>query len=484
VKKPRHPRESEAVLREFTPHPYQSLTPQNQIVTVNDAWVETLGYERDTVEGRQFDEFLTDESSTQFASQQNEDTTTFGEDESLEVVHADGHLLSIVMDIEDEHSSDGSLLRRHCHIRDVNSQRESNREIERFRQVLDKSNEAIFILDPTDFSFVDVNATACERLGYTRADLLALHPSEIEMQMPDLSNWAEAKENLRNRGTLTVEGTNQRKDGSTFPVEVTVALVSLEDDYIVSIARDITNRKEYERQLKEQRDNLDLLNTVLSHDIRNHLQMVVAYTDLLSEHVDAENKAHIDTILESATQAVELTNTAREIATLMLEKEVSHKPVSLAVVLEQEIENIRQAASPATITVDGELPAVNVVADEMLGAVFHNLLQNAIQHNDTAVADIDISVTINSEYVTVRFADRGPGVADQRKEKIFGQGEKGLESSGTGLGLYLVRELVEGYGGRVWVTDRAAEDTSENQSQTDGVDRDGAVFAVELVRDC
>ena len=103
----------------------------------------------------------------------------------------------------------------------------------------------------------------------------------------------------------------------------------------------------------------------------------------------------------------------------------------------------------------------------MLEAVFRNLLKNAIQHNHSDVPEVTVSTEERDEVVVVRIADNGPGVPDDRKETIFGKGKKGLESSGTGLGLYLVRSLVDGYGGDVWVEDN--EPT-------------GAVFAVELLR--
>jgi signal transduction histidine kinase len=69
--------------------------------------------------------------------------------------------------------------------------------------------------------------------------------------------------------------------------------------------------------------------------------------------------------------------------------------------------------------------------------------------------------------VTVRIADNGPGVPDERKESVFGKGEKGLESDGTGIGTYLVKTLVSRYSGTVWVEDNEPR---------------GAVFVVELLR--
>jgi signal transduction histidine kinase len=71
------------------------------------------------------------------------------------------------------------------------------------------------------------------------------------------------------------------------------------------------------------------------------------------------------------------------------------------------------------------------------------------------------------DIVTVRVADNGPGIPDAQKESVFGKAEKGLESSGTGIGLYLVREIVTGYGGEIWIEDRT--------------DTEGAVFVIEFL---
>jgi signal transduction histidine kinase len=99
--------------------------------------------------------------------------------------------------------------------------------------------------------------------------------------------------------------------------------------------------------------------------------------------------------------------------------------------------------------------------------VFGNLLDNAVFHNDEAEVRIDVDVTATDATVVVRIADNGPGIPDSRKREVFGRGEKGLESPGSGLGLYLVDNLVETYGGRVWIEDNEPK---------------GSVFCVELRR--
>jgi signal transduction histidine kinase len=130
-----------------------------------------------------------------------------------------------------------------------------------------------------------------------------------------------------------------------------------------------------------------------------------------------------------------------------------------------QLEEVRAVHSHASITVDGRLPDSTVVADEMLPSVFRNLLKNAIQHNDKEVPEVVVTASERDETVVVSIADNGPGIPDEMQGEMFAKGEKGLKSDGTGIGLYLVETLVDGYGGTVWVEDN---------------DPEGAVFNVEL----
>jgi len=227
------------------------------------------------------------------------------------------------------------------------------------------------------------------------------------------------------------------------------------------------DRMHHRRHLEEQRDGLELLNQMMSHDIRNDLQMISAYSRSLDEYLDDEGQDALDTIVASAERATDLTQSARHLAEVMLTTDAPREPVPLRSVLETQLEETRQSADVASIIVDGAIPRVGVMADDMLPSVFRNLLKNAIQHNDNDVPEVVVSVETDQESVVVRIADDGPGLPDARKDEIFGRGSKGLDSEGTGIGLYLVRTLVEQYDGSVHVED---------------VEPTGAAFVVELER--
>jgi signal transduction histidine kinase len=232
------------------------------------------------------------------------------------------------------------------------------------------------------------------------------------------------------------------------------------------VFHEITAQKQYELQIEQQRDELETLNQVLRHDIRNDLQLITAYGDILDDECETENKQqYINTINKSADHAVELTQTARELSEVMLSDSVEEQRVNLQTILTDEVTEVQASYPSATLEFGTEIPSVTLAANDMISSVFRNLLKNAVQHNDKEVGEVIVSATDHEDTVTVTIADNGPGVPDGQKETVFGKGERGLDSSGTGIGLHLVNTLISIHNGDVWIEDNEPE---------------GAIFSVEL----
>jgi len=123
------------------------------------------------------------------------------------------------------------------------------RELKLFRTLLDHSNDSIKVIDPETLCLLDVNDKTCTELGYSREELLTLGVFDIDPAATQ-SMTAKIKEELEKSGFFVMERVHRRKDGSTFPVEVSMRRVQLERDYVVTIARDITERKQTEAQLQ------------------------------------------------------------------------------------------------------------------------------------------------------------------------------------------------------------------------------------------
>jgi two-component system cell cycle sensor histidine kinase/response regulator CckA len=120
---------------------------------------------------------------------------------------------------------------------------QKNRELALFRALVDQFNDAVQVVDPSTGRFIDVNERACRDLGYTREEYLDLSVTDVDPNS-SASTFVDVVEHVHQGLLRTTESIHRRKDGSTFPVEISLQYVHLERGYIIAVARDISQRKD------------------------------------------------------------------------------------------------------------------------------------------------------------------------------------------------------------------------------------------------
>lgn len=235
-------------------------------------------------------------------------------------------------------------------------------------------------------------------------------------------------------------------------------------------------RESQQQALERRNEELALLNQIVRHDIKNDLTVILGWGDGLRDHVNPAGEEHLDRIMNASDHIAGIAETAGDFMEILEgDREPELTPIIVEPVLGREIEKARSAHAAATITMPDDIPdGLSVSATDLLSSVFRNLLNNAVTHNDKPDPTISVEIDAGPDTVDIHFADNGPGVPDSQKESIFGRGEMGAESQGSGIGLYLVDTLVEIYGGSVHIEDRAA--------WAGEPDLDGSVFTVTLHR--
>ncbi|MFC6825979.1 PAS domain S-box protein [Halopelagius fulvigenes] len=213
------------------------------------------------------------------------------------------------------------------YFRDVSERKEREQELELFRTLLDNTTDSVLVIDPETADFIDVNETACRRLGYDRDELLELSVPDMERRFADIEEWHAHVEEVREEGAVTAEGVHVRKDGTTYPAEVNVTCVELDREYMVAVARDITERRKRERRLTESEQQYRTLAenipngiiTLFDDDLRYSLAAGRAFDELPIAPTDVEGQLvgdvwpdHVSDALESAYQAA-LDGEAQEI---------------------------------------------------------------------------------------------------------------------------------------------------------------------------
>ena len=194
---------------------------------------------------------------------------------------------------------DGRGLRLDAVVSDVTERRaaeEAARESDRrFRQLIEQAGDAIFVHDEHG-RFLEVNQCACDSLGYSRDELLRLTAADVEVGCRP-GDHPEAEEQMRRGLPVTVDGVHRRKDGSTFPVEVRVALLrSAGRDLKLALARDVTERRRAEEALRDQRAMLQ--------SVVDHAPCAVFWKDRNSVYLGCNVQSARDLGLTSPAEAV------------------------------------------------------------------------------------------------------------------------------------------------------------------------------------
>ncbi len=233
--------------------------------------------------------------------------------------------------------------------------------------------------------------------------------------------------------------------------------------------QDVTERRRAEKELEEAKARAELYLDLMGHDINNMNQSALGFLELALQTLDLDGKIGPDgrVLIEKPLQAVQsssrLISNVRKLQRLA-DEGVKTRPIDLHDLFEGlKSHDVHASDKDATINVH-EVPHYLVKGSDLLRDVFFNLISNAVKHSEP---DMPVTIDVGVErvdqngraYYRCTVEDNGPGVPDSLKSKLFHRFQRGkTQAHGKGLGLYLVRTLVEGYHGKVWVEDRVPGD--------------------------
>jgi PAS domain S-box-containing protein len=232
---------------------------------------------------------------------------------------------------------------------------------------------------------------------------------------------------------------------------------------------DITNRKQAEDALKEAKALAELYLDLMSHDINNLNQSAAGFLELALETLDADGKIGPDgkLLIKKPLRAIQSSSTLIE-NVRKLQRLTAGGIKTMPIDLYEVFDGLKTQDFHGTdrkVTINyGEIPHCTVEGSELLRDIFFNLISNAVKHSDPGrPVTVNVSVERVEEegraYYRCAVEDDGPGVPDELKPKLFHRFQRGkTKAHGKGLGLYLVRTLVESYHGKVWVEDRVRGD--------------------------
>ena len=326
-------------------------------------------------------------------------------------------------------------------IRFEQSVRESE---ERYRTLVEQSHDAVLTIRDETVEFANQRAT--ELFGYDRNKLESMSVWDL-VYPEDRERLRRSGNDLRQglRESMTFDARITRSDGDVRYCEFSVTRIEYQDDLVaMATARDVTDRRAYERRLERQNERLDEFASVVSHDLRNPLNVAEGRIRLadrtgtlshLDDATDALDRmdAVIDDVLTWARQGKTVDDPS---------------PVDIVSVAERAWETVDTRDASLSLPATDELV---IVADERrLRRLLENLFRNAVEHGGDAVT-MSVGAIENGFFVE----DDGVGIPAPDREDVFDRGFTNAES-GTGFGLAIVRDIVDAHD---WSIDIAETET-------------------------
>jgi len=372
---------------------------------------------------------------------------------SATLAHLDGEevLLETFVDISDRLRAEASLVASEA----------------RVRQLFDISPDAVFVIAASG-RFVDFNAAALTRYGYSREELLEMGP--LDLAPADKSQRAEELGARAWSSPSRFEASHRTKGGAVVPVEIHTVLFTMDEQpCVLASVRDITERRRVEeerRQLQAQLNQSQRLESIgtlasgVAHEINNPLSIVMNFAQLIEDDADARGDARefATTIIKESERMAEI---VRNLLAFSRDERETHSPAEVVTLVESTVALIgasfRKDRIELTSQVPGGLPKIRC-RSQQIQQVLLNLLINARDASNTrfpgASPDKVIRVTARAferegePWVRLSVMDRGVGISAEVGEKLFDPFfTTKPKDQGTGLGLSISYGIVTDHGG-------------------------------------
>jgi PAS domain S-box-containing protein len=457
------------------------------ITMVNDAVKRMLGYSKVELMGKHSRELSPEgekyeKEGLEFIEKLHQEETIIGRERVL--AKRDGTLLDIEQSVTFLRDSEGNLTGSVSSFRDITERKQSREALEesekRYHNLIEFANIGIIVAEKNKITHM--NRNAAEIYGYSKDELVGQSPSILVPKQ----HREKHKQLLKNHSVqgkeikMIHEEEGIRKDGTTFPLEVSFALTNPEEDTVIAVMRDITNRKEMENKLlqSEKLKSLGELAGGVAHDFNNVLAAILGRVQLLKmqfnppDGIPEQRKSMINLIkslgvIEKASfDGAETVRRIQEFARKRADDK-DFTQIEINELLENSLEFTRMRWKDQTeskgISVDiqrefSQLAPTLGSASE-LREVFTNIINNALDAMPEGGA-LKIATCKEDDLIVINIADTGVGIPEAIMDRIFDPfyTTKGVRS--TGLGMSISYGIINRHKGTIGVESREGQGTT------------------------
>jgi PAS domain S-box-containing protein len=448
------------------------------LVFLNDAWRSSLGYEPDACIGRSLEDFVLPDDWALCAQTLAIERVAAPElRPAIRIRRADGG--SAVMELSVAHIASGGVVGA---LHDVTAQRRTQAELAKLSLVASSTGNLVVITDDrgrTEW----VNRAFSEKTGYTIDDMRGRKPGEL-LQGPDTDpeTVRTIGRAIRDGRAIEAELINYTRDREPYWVQVQITPVRDATGTVerfVAIQSDSTEWRRTQAELEAARARAEAANTAktlflatISHEMRTPLNAILGSTELALAGEDDTDalRRHVVRIGESAEMLLHLISDVLDVSKIEAGQiEIERTPVELEACIRDALAPIavraRAKGLAFSIEWDCGLPKWIESDPARLRQIVTNLAENAVKFTDAGFVRVQVAwqsdAPLGQPSLEIRVADSGLGIAEEHQDRVFERFVQADSSTtrrkgGAGLGLNIVRSLVDALGGEISVRSRSS----------------------------
>ena len=377
-----------------------------------------------------------------------------------------GKMLGMVRDITERKKAEEQINKMNAELEEKVTERTRELELkiqqlyeseEKFQKAFHASSAGVTITRISDSTYMDANEAFLKMIGYARDEVIGHNSAELGIVI-DMKRREEVLQQMREQGSVKhAEFTIKRKSGEHREILSSIeTIVHNNENYAINIIYDITERKREQEKLEAVNKELEAFSYSVSHDLRAPLRSIMGYTGIIQEDfresLDDQVQQYLVRIKNSASKMGRLIDDLLEFSKLG-KQELITSAIDTRILVDKNIAELEipGKAQPTFIIHD----LLSSLGDfSMLSQVWFNLVSNAIKYSskrEDPVIEIGSSVLPNETLFYIK--DNGVGFNMDFSSKLFGVFQRlhhPKEFEGTGVGLALVKRIIDKHGGRIW----------------------------------
>ena len=418
------------------------ITDLNEnLVFVNEAFAQILGYDLDDLRGMNVFDLVSEESAEKLRGETSGRLTGISSAYELEMIRRNGQPVVVRVSAVPRKDENDGVIGSIAVVIDVTKEKIAEQDLRKLSRAVEQSPTSVVITD-SEGAIEYVNPRFSVLTGYSLQESIGKNPRILKSELTPKDThddlWRNLKEGRAWRGLFV----NKKKNGELYWEDAWISPIFSPEGEIthyVAVKEDITQRITADRKAAQSHRDLELYASFLQHDIRNDLQVIMNHAEAALMLIEEEStiRDYVQTVEAASERMVHLLD--------IFGLPGAADDRDLIEILGKVKTRAEKTHSNLTVEIHPSTQSAELQSARLIPIVFDNLVRNSAEYSERKVTVIfEVSQHEGNLQIIVR--DDGPGIPEEIRPRLF---EKGVSTTGGGFGLYLSRRVVEGYGGSI-----------------------------------